>query len=127
MRNVQRTRLQAVHAPPTASSSSGGAPKQQPLCCLPLDMRLELDDTARFRNAAKWRVEAAASAVGGGAAAPEAMETDAAPFIYAATAAPAQTMPLVFPMPFGRTLSAPEAAVAALDDATGASLKFTVC
>jgi ATP citrate (pro-S)-lyase len=57
---------------------------------LPLDVRMELDDTARFRSGSKWGTD------------------------------------LEFPLPFGRTPSPAEAAVAALDDATGASLKFTV-
>ncbi|GBF94241.1 ATP-citrate synthase alpha chain [Raphidocelis subcapitata] len=55
----------------------------------PLDIRMELDDTAAFRNGPKWgEVE--------------------------------------FPLPFGRTLTAAESYVAGLDEATGASLKFTV-
>ena len=62
------------------------------LAALPLDMRLELDDTAAYRAAGgkKWPAD------------------------------------LEFPLPFGRTLSAGEAAVSALDAVTGASLKFTV-
>jgi ATP citrate (pro-S)-lyase len=56
---------------------------------LPLDMRLELDDTAAFRSAPKWG-------------------------------------DVEFPLPFGRTLAPHEAAVHALDAATGASLKLTV-
>jgi ATP citrate (pro-S)-lyase len=56
---------------------------------LPLDMRLELDDTAAFRSAAKWG-------------------------------------DLEFPRPFGQQLSGAEAAVHALDAATGASLKLTI-
>lgn len=59
----------------------------------PLDMRVELDDTARYRSGAKWDV--------GGAE-------------------------LAFPLPFGRTLTAAEQFVSGLDEATGASLKFTV-
>lgn len=56
-------------------------------------MRVELDDTARYRSGAKWDV--------GGAE-------------------------LAFPLPFGRTLTAAEQFVSGLDEATGASLKFTV-
>ena len=59
------------------------------LSAFPLDIRLELDDTARFRSASKW--------------------------------ANAE-----FPLPFGRTLAPAEAYVSSLDEATGASLKFTV-
>mmetsp|Transcript_4518 Transcript_4518/g.9718 ORF Transcript_4518/g.9718 Transcript_4518/m.9718 type:complete len:431 (-) Transcript_4518:547-1839(-) len=55
----------------------------------PLDMRVELDDTARFRSAAKWG------------------DAD-------------------FPLPFGRMLTPAEEHIAGLDEATGASLKFTV-
>ena len=62
------------------------------LAALPLDMRLELDDTAAYRAAGgkKWPAD------------------------------------LEFPLPFGRTLSAGEAAVASLDGVTGSSLKFTI-
>ncbi|GLC46456.1 ATP-citrate synthase alpha chain protein 2 [Pleodorina starrii] len=62
----------------------------------PLDMRVELDDTAKYRDAAKWNVGAGAGAE------------------------------LEFPLPFGRVLTSAEEAVSALDEATGASLKFTV-
>eukprot|EP00798_Chlamydomonas_sp_ICE-L_P031217 gene31217-6366_t len=55
----------------------------------PLDIRLELDDTARFRSAPKWG------------------EAE-------------------FPLPFGRDMTAAEEYVHSLDEATGASLKFTV-
>ncbi|GIL78202.1 hypothetical protein Vretimale_7587 [Volvox reticuliferus] len=59
----------------------------------PLDMRVELDDTAKYRDAAKWNV--------GG-------------------------VELEFPLPFGRVLTPAEETISALDEATGASLKFTV-
>lgn len=55
----------------------------------PLDIRVEIDDTAAYRNGAKWGN-------------------------------------LEFPLPFGRTLSDAEQFVHNLDEATGASLKFTV-
>lgn len=55
----------------------------------PLDIRLELDDTAMFRNAGKWG-------------------------------------DVEFPMPFGRTMTSAEEYIHSLDEATGASLKFTV-
>lgn len=70
--------------PFTLIPGEDGAP-----CPFPLDIRLELDDTARFRSAAKW--------------------VDAE-----------------FPLPFGRTLTSAEEAVMSMDEATGASLKFTV-
>jgi hypothetical protein len=56
----------------------------------PLDIRVELDDTAAFRNGPKWGDD------------------------------------LEFPLPFGRTLTDAESYVHTLDEATGASLKFTV-
>jgi len=56
----------------------------------PLDIRMELDDTAAFRNGAKWGDD------------------------------------LEFPLPFGRALTDAESYVNSLDEATGASLKFTV-
>ena len=62
----------------------------------PLDMRGELDDTAAFRSAKKW---------GNGSGNGESLE---------------------FPLPFGRELSGAEAAIAAMDASTGASLKFSV-
>ncbi|KAG2495979.1 hypothetical protein HYH03_005908 [Edaphochlamys debaryana] len=75
----------------------------------PLDMRVELDDTARYRCAAKWAAGAgpAAQAGPGSSSAPEPSEIE-------------------FPLPFGRLLSPAETTIAALDEATGASLKFTV-
>ncbi|KXZ46185.1 hypothetical protein GPECTOR_46g254 [Gonium pectorale] len=63
----------------------------------PLDMRMELDDTAKYRSGAKWNVG---------------LEQPGAE--------------LEFPLPFGRLLSPAESAISALDEATGASLKFTV-
>ncbi|KAG2430958.1 hypothetical protein HXX76_009925 [Chlamydomonas incerta] len=59
----------------------------------PLDMRVELDDTAKYRSGAKWNLDG---------------------------------QEVEFPLPFGRLLTPAEAAVSALDEATGASLKFTV-
>ncbi|EFJ42693.1 hypothetical protein VOLCADRAFT_97107 [Volvox carteri f. nagariensis] len=59
----------------------------------PLDMRVELDDTSKYRNGPKWNVG---------------------------------DVELEFPLPFGRLLTPAEEAVSALDEATGASLKFTV-
>ena len=56
----------------------------------PLDIRMELDDTAAYRNGAKWGDD------------------------------------LEFPLPFGRALTDAESYVNSLDEATGASLKFTV-
>lgn len=55
----------------------------------PLDMRVELDDTATFRSAKKW-------------------------------------MDAEFPLPFGRSMTSAEAKIAALDEATGASLKLSI-
>jgi ATP citrate (pro-S)-lyase len=73
----------------------------------PLDIRVELDDTAAFRSASKWASGAADDA--------------------AALAAANNNTPTVeFPLPFGRVLTAAEARIANLDEGTGASLKFTV-
>lgn len=71
--------------PFTLIPMEGGA-----LSAFPLDIRLELDDTARFRSGSKW---------GGD---------------------------IEFPLPFGRTLAPAEEYISSLDEATGASLKFTV-
>lgn len=72
----------------------------------PLDIRVELDDTAAFRSAGKW---AAGAADGAG--------EDAANNAAAS---------IEFPLPFGRALTAAEARVVSLDEGTGASLKLTV-
>jgi ATP citrate (pro-S)-lyase len=73
----------------------------------PLDIRVELDDTAAFRSSNKWSAGAA---------------DDAA----LAAAAAGNTPSVEFPLPFGRVLTAAEARIAGLDEGTGASLKFTV-
>ncbi|KAG2495980.1 hypothetical protein HYH03_005908 [Edaphochlamys debaryana] len=88
--------------PPVRTLDASGQP-------FPLDMRVELDDTARYRCAAKWAAGAgpAAQAGPGSSSAPEPSEIE-------------------FPLPFGRLLSPAETTIAALDEATGASLKFTV-
>ncbi|KAG2495981.1 hypothetical protein HYH03_005908 [Edaphochlamys debaryana] len=109
----QRPALPPGHAGPWAPAAS-----PSPWTCgtldasgqpFPLDMRVELDDTARYRCAAKWAAGAgpAAQAGPGSSSAPEPSEIE-------------------FPLPFGRLLSPAETTIAALDEATGASLKFTV-
>jgi ATP citrate (pro-S)-lyase len=69
----------------------------------PLDIRVELDDTAAFRSAGKWAAGAADDAANN-----------------------ASSSSIEFPLPFGRALTSAEKRIANLDEGTGASLKFTV-
>jgi ATP citrate (pro-S)-lyase len=73
----------------------------------PLDIRVELDDTAAFRSAGKWAAGAADDASATAAAAGSAASVE-------------------FPLPFGRALTSAESRVLSLDEGTGASLKLTV-
>ena len=83
-----------VAAAPGAGGTTTNVDAAAPggLVALPLDMRLEVDDTASYR-------------AGGGKKWPAGLD---------------------LPLPFGRSLSEAEAAVAAADAVTGASLKLTI-
>ncbi|KAG4305589.1 hypothetical protein PORY_001145, partial [Pneumocystis oryctolagi] len=79
-----------------------------------LDVAAKLDQTAEFEAGAKWAAARAPSALVGAVLKPqEKINVDTGP-------------PIVFPAPFGKTLTKEEQYIAKLDSKTGASLKLTI-
>ncbi|KAG5513878.1 hypothetical protein PMAC_000500 [Pneumocystis sp. 'macacae'] len=79
-----------------------------------LDVAAKLDQTAEFEAGAKWAAARAPNALVGAILQPQdTINVDSGP-------------PIVFPAPFGRTLSKEEQYIAKLDSKTGSSLKLTL-
>lgn len=79
-----------------------------------LDVAAKLDQTAEFEAGAKWAAARAPHALIGAVLQPQnTVNVDSGP-------------PIVFPAPFGRTLTKEEQYIAKLDSKTGSSLKLTL-